>query len=82
MQLLTLSKNQLDDPSIKNLLSLCVYPAPGRLEQVCNRYRNELDLKLFTYEAEGKWIGCIGIKFTKPNEAVIQHIAFLCELGL
>src|ERR671933_591026 len=70
---------RLDDPHIRGILGLAVYPDPVRLQRTCERYRREPHLSLLGYRRDGAVVGCIGLEVEQHGRGVIHHIAVLPE---
>jgi len=69
-------KPQLDDPSVRELLSFCVgFPTPERLETICRQYLTDDTRHLLGIEGDGQVIACIGFRLEPLHQAVINCIA-------
>jgi ribosomal protein S18 acetylase RimI-like enzyme len=69
-------KPQVDDPSVRELLSFCIgFPTPAKLEIICERYRTEEARYLFGFQEEGHVIACLGFRLESLHQAVINCIA-------
>jgi len=68
-------KDRLDDPSIREIVGVSVYPDPDKLEKTIEAYKSDSGLELYGYEAEGECIGIIGLRMSEGGEMKIEHLA-------
>ena len=68
-------KDRLDDPSIREIVGVSVYPDPDKLEKTIEAYKSDSELELYGYEAEGECIGIIGLRMNEGGEMKIEHLA-------
>lgn len=64
-------------PTIRELLSFAT--SDFRIDQEYEKYLQLLNRKLFGFELEGEFVGCIGVEIISLNECVIKHIAVSSE---
>lgn len=68
-------KPRLDEAGVRELLAMSMgNPAPERIEQVCQRYRDDLAWMLMGKEIEGELVGCVGVEIS-GDEGVLHCIA-------
>jgi len=69
-------KPRIRDEEIVELLELCVFPDPERLERVIADYAGNPELQLYGYESEGEIVGVIGFRQVEQSaDIVIEHLA-------
>ncbi|WP_374016839.1 GNAT family N-acetyltransferase [Paenibacillus thiaminolyticus] len=72
-------KRRLREAVIRNLIELCVFPDPDKVEAVLKTYEQHPEDELWGYESEGEVVGIVGIrKYGKEIE--ILHLAVHPEL--
>ncbi|WP_175639388.1 GNAT family N-acetyltransferase [Metabacillus schmidteae] len=64
-------------PSIRVLLSCATLD--NKIDQEYEKYINDQNRKLFGFECNGNFVGCVGIEITSLKECVIKHIAVSLE---
>lgn len=67
-------KARIDEASVKELMSLAVFPDPENLEETLDAYKSDDDLELLALEDEDELIGIIGIENIGKTIA-INHMA-------
>ncbi|MCM3588365.1 GNAT family N-acetyltransferase [Mesobacillus maritimus] len=60
-------------PSIRELLAFTT--SGFMVDEEYEKYLKITNRKLYAYESQGKFVGCIGIEIVGFNECVIKHIA-------
>ncbi len=71
-------KPQLDNSSVRELLSFCVGSStPNKLETICEQYRSDKTRYLLGIEKNGQVIACLGIQIEQEHQAVIRCIAVM-----
>ncbi len=68
-------RDNLDDPSVRDIVGYSVYPDPDKLDRTIDAYKSDDRLEIYGYEAEGELIGIIGIRMNESGELKIEHIA-------
>ncbi|PZM65203.1 GNAT family N-acetyltransferase [Paenibacillus dendritiformis] len=72
-------KPRLREAVIRDLIELCVFPDPDKVEAVLKKYEQNLGDELWGYESEGEVVGIIGFR-KHGKEIEILHIAVHPEL--
>ncbi|MDP5275306.1 GNAT family N-acetyltransferase [Chengkuizengella axinellae] len=67
-------KNRIEQPTIIELLAFCAGSSSDRVEQTVEDYKEQNELELYGFEAEGKVIGIIGYRMHE-NQMELKHIA-------
>jgi len=68
-------RDNLDDPSVRDIVGYSVNPDPDKLDRTIDAYKSDDRLEIYGYEAEGELIGIIGIRMNESGELKIEHIA-------
>lgn len=69
-------KPNLWDPVVRGLLALAIgYPTEARITKISRQYHENLNWRLFGYSMNNKIVGLAGFELTRPEEAVLRHIA-------
>ncbi|MFB9278384.1 GNAT family N-acetyltransferase [Cohnella cellulosilytica] len=68
-------KDRLDDPSVREIVEVSVYPDPDKLDKTIEAYKSDDALEMYGYEAEGECIGIIGLRMNEDGEMKIEHLA-------
>jgi GNAT superfamily N-acetyltransferase len=66
---------RLNEPCVRGLLGLAVYPDPVRLDAACARYQSRGALRLLGVERDGGVIGCVGFEPDGADGAIVHHLA-------
>lgn len=72
-------KSRLREAVIRDLIELCVFPDPDKVEAVLKKYEQNPGDELWGYESEGEVVGIIGVR-KHGKEIEILHIAVHPEL--
>lgn len=72
-------KSRLREAVIRDLIELCVFPDPDKVEAVLKKYEQNPGDELWGYESEGEVVGIIGFR-KHGKEIEILHIAVHPEL--
>ncbi|WGU96641.1 GNAT family N-acetyltransferase [Paenibacillus dendritiformis] len=72
-------KPRLREAVIRDLIELCVFPDPDKVESVLRKYEQNPGDELWGYESEGEVVGIIGFR-KHGKEIEILHIAVHPEL--
>ncbi|CAH8770182.1 GNAT family N-acetyltransferase [Paenibacillus dendritiformis] len=72
-------KSRLREAVIRDLIELCVFPDPDKVEAVLKTYEQNPGDELWGYESEGEVVGIIGFR-KHGKEIEILHIAVHPEL--
>ncbi|EHQ59356.1 GNAT family acetyltransferase [Paenibacillus dendritiformis C454] len=67
-------KSRLREAVIRDLIELCVFPDPDKVEAVLKKYEQNPGDELWGYESEGEVVGIIGVR-KHGKEIEILHIA-------
>ena len=68
-------KDNLDDPSVRDIIGYSVYPDPDKLDRTIDAYKSDDRLEMYGYQAEEELIGIIGIRKCESGGLKIEHIA-------
>ncbi|MGG4397007.1 GNAT family N-acetyltransferase [Paenibacillus thiaminolyticus] len=72
-------KPRLREAVIRDLIELCVFPDPDKVEAVLKTYEQHPGDELWGYESEGEVVGIVGIR-KDGKEIEILHLAVHPEL--
>jgi len=66
---------RIEEPEIKDLLYLCVFPDTYSLKKIIEKYKASSKLQLYGIGLEGKTIGLIGYQYIDKKVIEITHIS-------
>ena len=79
-RLMTPLEQSVNDMAAQRLLALCVFaPDPEMLAELAARYDSTPGWTLFGFHIDRTLAGLVGVRVSRPGQAVIQHIAVLPE---
>lgn len=68
-------KPKLDEPAVKELIELSIFPEPERVDQVIESYKNEPAREIMGYYLDNALIGLAGFWINDNNTLELKHIA-------
>ncbi len=67
--------SKIEEPEIKELLNLCIFPDPDNLKRVIETYKTSSKLHLYGLVSENEVVGLIGYRHTDKEAIEITHLS-------